>query len=797
MPSIIEGYTYDIFISYRQNDNKYDGWVTEFVDNLNKELEANIKDKVSVYFDINPQDGLLETDSVDKSLEDKLKCLIFIPIISRTYCDAKSFAWQHELVTFNEMAKRDQFGRDIRLTGGNVTSRILPIKIHDLDPEDKTLLENELGGVLRSIEFIYKSAGVNRPLRANEDHPQDNLKKTYYRDHINKAANAVKEIISALKRQSMHSDEVLKQDFEVKSAPKKNLRTKIIAGALILLALIALGYFLIPKLFKPSEPLDKSIAVLPFRNDSPNDSNTYFINGIMEEVLNNLQKIKDLRVISRTSAEKYRNTTKSIPEIAKELGVNYIVEGSGQKYGSTFSLRIQLITAVKENHLWADSYEKEILNVSDICSIQRQIAQEIASELKAVISPKEEDLILQIPTNNTLAYDYYLKGKQYISELRYELAIDMFSKAIEMDPKFALAYLTRASLYSRIYFTRGTEYAYSVDWKGFDLLAKADLEKALEINPDLPEVKLVQAVLLYRFERNHDKALELLVEIENQMPNDPSFFNLRAAILRRMGKWEESLNEMNRKILLDPLNVDGYIEIAHTYRLMRKYPEAIEFYNKSLLLDQNPENLGSVYFTIRLWKGDLKEALKTLKLSITNPTDSTEINNPYYNRQYKKLIQDANKYEDQFNYIPKTLILAQAYFLDANISLSTLYADSTINELTNKIKEFPEDDRYYAALGYAYAIKGGNRKAIENAQKAVKLKPLKLDAWQGYYRELDLANIYIITGKYDLAMDKIEYLLTIPGDLSIPLLKIDPAYDKLRSLARFQKILTTEYKTSY
>ena len=169
MASIIEGYTYDIFISYRQNDNKYDGWVTEFVDNLNKELEANIKDKISVYFDINPHDGLLETHSVDQSLEDKLKCLIFIPIISRTYCDPKSFAWQHEFCVFNKLAKEDQFGRDIRLTSGNVASRILPVKIHDLDPEDNTLLENELGGVLRCIEFIYKEPGVNRPLRANED----------------------------------------------------------------------------------------------------------------------------------------------------------------------------------------------------------------------------------------------------------------------------------------------------------------------------------------------------------------------------------------------------------------------------------------------------------------------------------------------------------------------------------------------------------------------------------------------------------------------------------------------------
>ena len=196
MASLIPGYEYDIFISYRQKDNKHDGWVTEFVNQLQGELEATFKEDISIYFDENPGDGLLETYSVDKSLEGKLKCLIFIPVISQTYCDPKSYAWQNEFCAFNKLAKEDQYGRDIKLSSGNVASRILPVKIHEIDPDDKMLLENELGGALRSIEFIYKSAGVNRPLGANEDHPQDNLNKTYYRDQINKVANAVKEIIT-------------------------------------------------------------------------------------------------------------------------------------------------------------------------------------------------------------------------------------------------------------------------------------------------------------------------------------------------------------------------------------------------------------------------------------------------------------------------------------------------------------------------------------------------------------------------------------------------------------------------
>ena len=201
MPGLIPGYEYDIFISYRQKDNKYDGWVTEFVDHLKREIEATFKEDVSIYFDENPHDGLLEIYNVDKSLETKLKSLIFMPVISQTYCDTNSYAWQNEFVVFNKMASADPIGRDVKLAGGNVCSRIIPIKIHDLDVSDTELIENEMGCRLRSIDFIYSSAGVNRPLKP-DDNPDKNLNKTFYRDQVNKVANTVKEIIYGL-----HPDE--------------------------------------------------------------------------------------------------------------------------------------------------------------------------------------------------------------------------------------------------------------------------------------------------------------------------------------------------------------------------------------------------------------------------------------------------------------------------------------------------------------------------------------------------------------------------------------------------------------
>lgn len=198
MAASISGYEHDVFISYRQKDNAYDGWVTEFVENLRKELDATFKQHVSVYFDANPHDGLLETDDVEKSLHNRIRCLIFIPIISQTYCDPASFAWRSELLPFINFARGDSFGLDMRLASGNVASRVLPIRIHEIDSDDAQLLAGVLGTSLRSVDFTYKSPGVNRPLRSKDQLPGTG--RSQYRDQINKVANVIKELIQAMRR---------------------------------------------------------------------------------------------------------------------------------------------------------------------------------------------------------------------------------------------------------------------------------------------------------------------------------------------------------------------------------------------------------------------------------------------------------------------------------------------------------------------------------------------------------------------------------------------------------------------
>ncbi len=207
MPSIIPDFGYDIFISYRHKDNKGDHWVTEFVSALRTELEATFKEDISIYFDTNLHDGLSDHHDVDLSLREKIKSLILIPIVSQTYCDPNSFAWKNELLPFQDLASTDQFGLKVRVANGNVASRILPVRIHALDNNDVSTLEKELGGILRAIDFTFKSTGINRPL-IRSDKQNENFNKTSYRDQINKVANAIKEILDALKVGSSSRDPV-------------------------------------------------------------------------------------------------------------------------------------------------------------------------------------------------------------------------------------------------------------------------------------------------------------------------------------------------------------------------------------------------------------------------------------------------------------------------------------------------------------------------------------------------------------------------------------------------------------
>jgi TolB-like protein/Tfp pilus assembly protein PilF len=518
MPSIIEGYTYDIFISYRQKDNKYDGWVTEFVDNLRKELEATFKEEINVYFDINPHDGLLETHDVDASLKNKLKCLVFIPIISRTYCDPKSFAWEHEFKAFVEQASQDKFGLKVKLPNGNVASRVLPVRIHDLDNTDIKLCESLIGGVLRGVEFIYKSAGVNRSLRSKEDSPGDNLNKTFYRDQLNKVALAIKEIISGLKGERAENDSDRTEDLS------------------------------------PIKPViqEKSIIVLPFENMSPDPDQEYFSDGLTEEIITDLSHISDLMVISRSSAMTFKGTKSTIKEIVGKTNVRYVLEGSVRKAGSNLRITAQLIDGTNDSHIWAEKYTGTL---EDVFDIQEKVSRSIADALKIKISSEEKKKIHERPIDNVFAYDCYLRAYWEImswTKERVEVGLQLLQKGIDITGENAVIYAGMAFAYFQ-YANLGIEQDIHIN------KSEEFVKKALDIDPELAEAHFVYGNILLVFHGKPRDAVSHFHRANFNKPDNPEIMGWLAWCYYLVGKSDAAKALIDKCIKIDPLNPLYYL----------------------------------------------------------------------------------------------------------------------------------------------------------------------------------------------------------------------------------------------
>jgi len=797
MASLVPGYEYEIFISYRQKDNKHDGWVTEFVNNLKGELESTFKEDVSVYFDINPHDGLLETHDVNASLKGKLKCLIFIPIISQTYCDPQSFAWQYEFCAFNKLAKEDQFGRDIKLAGGNVASRILPIKIHDLDQEDKILLENELGGVIRGIEFIYKEPGVNRPLKP-EDGEKKNLNSTIYRNQINKVANAVKEIITAIRKHNQPGVEVPKEPVKANTEKQKSQKQKIIIGSLLVLVLIAFGYFFVPKLSKKTDSVEKTIAVLPFLNLSNDTVQLPFSDGFMEDIINNLQKVKSFTVRPRTSSYQYRDTKKSTSIIGRELSVNYLVWGSVGREGNNLKIRVTLTDAKADKQVWSKDYISEM---NQLFSLQSEIAKVIASELKAELTPEEIKKIEKRPSENLEAYNYYLQGNYYywkssgMGEL--STSIELYQKAIRLDPGFALAFTGIAKCFLDQYWNY-QDHSEEILHK-----SKEAIDKAFAIEPGLSDAHLALGIYYYHGYMNYPEALKEFEQVLEDQPKNPEVIFWSAAVHRRAGNWEMAKSEFEKAVELNPGRSDIAGDAGETFDLIRNYSKAEEYYNMSLMLQPDwvitSRRLSQMYLR---WEGDMRKAREILGNAARNNksflSDSliieTNVLIDIYEGKYEDALKEISLFkfdviQTEFYFRPKYLYNASIYGLMNKPELEHAYYDSARIFLEKRIIDFPDDQRLYSSLGIAYAGLGLDYRAISRGEKAVKLLPVSKEAWKGVYLVEDLALIYVMVGKYDDAIKQIKDLLSIPGFLSTKILELDPRWAPLRNKPEFKKMM--------
>jgi TolB-like protein/Tfp pilus assembly protein PilF len=575
MASIIPGFEYDIFISYRHNDNR-SGWVTGFVEALKEELAATVKETISVYFDTNPHDGLLETHNVDKSLQRKLKCLIFIPIISQTYCDSSCFAWRNEFLPFNKMAKADDLGRDIRLATGNVTSRILPVRIHNLDQEDKTLLENELGGVLRSIDFIYAEAGVNRPLRSNDD-AKENLNKTQYRNQVNKLANAVKEIINGSKNSYPEKKELASENIERTNTDNlvkhSRLNRRLVFLSIIIAGFLISAYFMWPSLFKSSsEPVDRSIAVLPFENMSHDPGQEYFSDGMMQEILNHLFMIGGLKIPSGTSSLRFKGSKLSVREIARKLGVTFVLEGNVSISEKNVRIIVRLINGKNEQLLWSEDY-KRTLSAIDLLDIQSDVANKVAENLKVVMNPEVKKRINSRPTENTEAYLLFLQATQSMGQ--HDYVQQLLEKAIVLDPRFSDAYA-----------------ALALFWliQGNDLYGKLDRAQVLEKTGPLLS-----------------KAL--------QLDNNSVMAHTYLASVRLWYNWDFDSVEKEFQIVnkLNPSSSEAYLEFVQYLIILGKFNDASVITDRFL---NDNDQTGDKYVAAALaycYSGQQEKALKTVE----------------------------------------------------------------------------------------------------------------------------------------------------------------------------------------
>ena len=608
MPSLIPGYKYDIFISYRQKDNKGETWVSKFVEALKTELESTFKEDISVYFDENPHDRLQETHNVDKSLEGKLKCLIFIPILSQTYCDPNSYAWQYEFKAFLRMAENDRFGKDVRLRSGNVAGRILPIRIHDLEPEDIKLFEKETGGVLRALDFVFKTpTGVNRPLTPSDD-PDKNLNKSLYRDQINKVAHAIKEIVSGLKSEpsELAKEKIKRQEplEEIKKEEKKEVQTKpaktskrrLLPGIGIITVLIVAVIIAYPKIFKRST-LERwkasgeriSVVVMPFQNLT-NDTiwNIYQL-GIQENLINYLSNFPKELLVKQTElitgllqnkgVTNYASLTSSVAKtISQRLESNVFITGSIQHSGNKLRINAKLTDTKTDEVIKpfeVNGLYKEELILDLIDSLRKKVTDFL------IVSKLEKDFeVTYLPsiytegiTNSPEAYRNYIYGCTAYTKLEMQNAVRYLSQSVRIDSNFFIAKIMLCAAYEG---TREYEKAKAL---GRKLYKQKDQMPIMQQN-------IINSWYAHFFQTPYDeiKYIRQLLEYDNQNPTYSWMIGNRYFHLNQYDKaipeYKTSLY-IYKKLGTKPMWYLNYSELGISYHKMGQYNEEKELYKRS------------------------------------------------------------------------------------------------------------------------------------------------------------------------------------------------------------------------
>jgi len=602
MSSLVEGYNYDIFISYRQKDNKGEKWVSEFVRALKNELESTFKEEISVYFDVNPHDGLLETHDVDESLKEKLKCLIFIPIISRTYCDPKAFAWEHEFKAFIEQASHDQFGLKVTLPNGNVAGRVLPVRIHDLYDEDIKLCESVLGGVLRGVEFIYREPGVNKPLNYDDDEKK-NLNGTRYRIQVNKVANSIEEIIAGIKSTSYKEpkewsasiSDTKKEDIQNPGPLKKaspvsanKIPLYVISVLAILIIVAALMY---PKIFSgdnlkrlKSSDGKLSVAVMPFNNRTNDTVWNVWQNGIKDNIINYLSNFSDNLAVKQSESvdgvilgrglTNYASITPSIAgSISRDLAAKVYISGSISQAGPTIRINAQIVNSKTEEPY--KSFQLQGYSEDNVFQMIDSLSGMIKDFLLMSVMEKEivTDFRPLISTHSSDAYKYYLYGNRAFYSFDYNTAKDWFLKAIEIDTNFTEAMRLLAYSYNHLGVTDKAR-----EWC-LRLYSKRE-------NMPMIERLYTNAIYSSYFETIYEsiKNWSEIIEYDDQMP--VPYSNLANAYIS-FEQYDKAISLCEKELEIydnwgvKPRWVASYTGLGELYHLTGQYKKERKVYSKA------------------------------------------------------------------------------------------------------------------------------------------------------------------------------------------------------------------------
>jgi serine/threonine protein kinase/Tfp pilus assembly protein PilF len=535
---------------------------------------------------------------------------------------------------------------------------------------------------------------------------------------------------------------------------------------------------------------EKSIAVLPFHNLSKEEENAFFAGGVQDEILANLAKVSDLKVISRTSVMKYKSDLeRNLREIAKALGVSHVVEGSVQRAGGRVRVNVQLIDARNDANLWAEHYDRD---VADVFAVQTEIAQQIADQLKANLSSAEKAAIAERPTTDLVAYAFYTKAKEIDVWDNWEDAkksiaqkVELLEKATQRDPNFALAYCALAKA--------------QADLGNFEL-AKKGAEAALRVRPDLGEGHR-ELARYYYYTSDFDRAHDELIVARGRLPNDSETFRIAAEIDRIQNRWDASLANLQKAIELDPRNVEVAWHLERTYLRMRRYSELEQLLTKEAATDGQEEPwINMVLAEIKLAQGDPVAAQSLLEqvpldFSPTGQIWDTRFTAALYLRDYDAAdhviaATPARWAEVIGREHPKSWAEGQiARARDGKQKALAVFAVAR-KKLDATLGDKPKDEWYFALAAGLDAACDRKEEAIREALHAVDLKPIAKDSYWGPALVTNLALVYAWTGERDRALEQLEIVATIPGlSPTYGDLLLNPCWDDLRGDKRFDKII--------